>query len=217
MRSDSELQHDVLEQLEWEPSITATQIGVSVKNGVVTLTGTVPTYAQKEKAEHETKIVYGVRGVANDIEVKISSVLQRNDTDIATAALESLRWDAAVPDDKIQVSVSKGWVTLDGTVEWQYQRTAAESDVRKLTGVRGVTNSIKLKDQGTPVDIKHKIEAAFRRNAELDARRVEVSAYDGKVILHGNVRSWAERDQAQKAAWAAPGVVQVENQLCVTP
>jgi osmotically-inducible protein OsmY len=217
MKTDTELQHDVLEQLEWEPSINASQIGVTAKNGVVTLTGSVPTYAQKKRAEHETKLVYGVSGVANDIEVKISDILQRNDTDIATAAVETLRWDTAVPHEQIQVSVSNGWVTLDGTLEWQFQRAAAENDVRKLAGVRGVTNSIKLKCLATPSDIKSKIEAAFRRNAELDARRVEVTARDGKVELRGNVRSWAERDQAQKAAWAAPGVVQVDNQLCVTP
>ncbi|MEQ1829567.1 MAG: BON domain-containing protein [Pirellula sp.] len=217
MKTDKELQHDVLEQLEWEPSINATQIGVAVKSGVVTLTGSVPTYAQKERAEHETKVVHGVRGVANEIAIKISDILQRDDTDIATAAVEALRWDTSVPDDHIQVSVSKGWVTLEGNLKWQFQRTTAENNVRRLAGVRGVTNSIKLKAPVTSSDIKKKIEAVFRRNAELDARRVDVTAHDGKVVLHGNVRSWAERDQAQKAAWAAPGVVQVDNQLCVTP
>jgi osmotically-inducible protein OsmY len=217
MKTDTQLQHDVLEQLEWEPSIDASQIGVAAKEGVVTLTGTVPTFAQKERAERETKLVYGVKGVANDIEVKISDALHRNDADIARAALDALQWDTAVPDERLKVTVSKGWVTLEGTVDWQYERTAAESDVRRLAGVRGVSNLIALKSRAKASDIKHKIEAAFRRSAELDARRVGVDTQDGRVVLHGNVRSWAEREEAQKAAWAAPGVVHVDNQLSVTP
>jgi osmotically-inducible protein OsmY len=217
MLADKQLQHDVLEQLEWEPSIDASQIGVTAKGGVVTLTGCVPTYAQKDLAERETKRVYGVRAVANDIIVKISDVLQRDDTDIALAAVNVLKWDASLPKDGITVTVSKGWVTLEGTVEWHYERTAAESDVRKLDGVRGVTNHIKLKSRVKTSDVKQKIFAAFQRSAELDFRRVGVDAHDGKVVLHGNVRSWSERDAAQMAAWASPGVVEVDNQLTVTP
>jgi osmotically-inducible protein OsmY len=217
MLVDTKLRHDVIEQLDWEPSIDASQIGVAAKDGVVTLTGCVPTYAQKEKAEREAKLVYGVKAVANDIEVSISDSLQRNDTDIATAALNVLKWDTVVPQDCVTVTVSKGWVTLEGAVEWQYQRTAAEGDVRRLAGVRGVTNRIMLKTRSKKSDVMDKIQSAFRRSAELDARRVGVVMSDGQVVLQGNVRSWAEREEAQKAAWAAPGVVAVDNQLSVTP
>jgi osmotically-inducible protein OsmY len=184
---------------------------------VVTLTGSVATYAEKMTAEQVTKRVYAVKAVANDIEVKMPGISQRTDADIAAAALSALKWDAAVPDDRIKVTVRGGWLTLEGTVEWQYQREAAERDVRSLLGVTGVTNQITVKSRVKPGDVKQNIEAAFRRNAEVDARRVRVEAHDGKVILHGNVRSWAEREQAQQGAWAAPGVSEVENRLTVTP
>jgi osmotically-inducible protein OsmY len=217
MNADKQLQHDVLAQLEWEPSLDASQIGVAAKDGVVTLTGSVATYTAKMTAERATKSIYGVRGVANDIEVKIPGSSQRSDADIVAAALSTLRWDATVPDEQIRVTVRNGWLTLEGEVEWQYQRNAAESDVRRLIGVQGVTNQITVRTHVKPGDIKQKIENAFKRNAELDARRVAVETHDGKVVLRGNVRSWAERDEAQLAAWAAPGVVEVENQISVTP
>jgi osmotically-inducible protein OsmY len=217
MKTDTQLQHDVLAQLDWEPSIDAAQIGVTAKESVVTLTGSVSTYAAKMTAERATKSVYGVKGVANDIEVKIPGTTRRSDTEIAAAALNALRWDAVVPDDRIRVTVRDGWVTLEGDAQWQYERDAAERDVRNLTGVRGVTNQMSLKSRAQPGEVKQKIEAAFKRSAELDARRVGVEARDGKVILHGNVRSFAEREEAQRAAWAAPGVVEVDNRLSVIP
>lgn len=217
MKADKQLQHDVLTQLEWEPSLDASQIGVAAKDGVVTLSGSVATYTAKMTAERATKSIYGVRGVANDLEVKIPGSSHRSDADIVAAALGTLRWDASVPDEQIKVTVSNGWITLEGEVEWQYQRNAAEHDVRKLIGVKGVTNRITVRSHVKPGDIKEKIEDAFKRSAELDARRVTVEAQDGKVILRGNVSSWTERDEAQLAAWAAPGLNEVENQISVTP
>lgn len=216
MKTDSQLQHDVLAQLEWEPSVEASHIGVAAKDGVVTLTGSVATYAEKMRAEEVTKRLYGVLAVANDIEVKIPGSHVRNDSEIATAAVNALRWHTAVPDEKLKVTVRNGWVTLEGTVEWGFQREAAEDAVRPLTGVQGVVNRIVVKAPVKPTDVKQKIEAAFKRSAELDARRVGVEATDGKVTLSGHVRSWTEREEAQQAAWAAPGVTEVNNQLSVT-
>jgi osmotically-inducible protein OsmY len=215
--SDTKLQHDVLAELEWEPSIDASQIGVTAKDGVVTLTGSVSSYVHKMTAERVTKRIYGVSAVANDIEVKLLGSAQRSDTDIASAAVNALRWDACVPDDRIKVTVSHGWVTLEGEVDWQYQKEAAKRVAHNLIGVKGITDSIKLKARVQPGEVKDKIEAAFRRSAEIDARRISVEARDGRIILSGRVHSWTERDEAQQAAWAAPGVTAVENDITVAP
>jgi len=217
MKTDTQLQHDVLAELEWEPSIEASQIGVTAKDGVVALTGSVVSYADKLTAERSAKRVYGVKAVANDIEVKIPGTSQRGDADIAAAALNVLKWNAAVPEDRIKVTVRNGWVTLEGKVDWWYQKDAADRVVHVLTGVIGVTNQITVKAHVKPGEVKTKIEAAFMRSAELDARRVGVDVRDGKVTLHGNVHSWAERQEAEQGAWAAPGVSEVENRLTVTP
>jgi osmotically-inducible protein OsmY len=217
MKNDLQLQKDIMDELQWEPSLDAARIGVSVRDGVVALTGQVMHYAEKMKAEQVAKRVYGVKAVANDITVDVPGSLQRTDADIAAAAVMALRWDVAVPDEHIKVTVRKGWVSLDGTVEWQYEKEAADRVVRNLTGIKGVTNLITVKPKVSASEVKHKIEAAFKRSAEVDARRVGVETHDGKVVLHGRVKSWMELDEALHAAWAAPGVTQVENHITVTP
>jgi osmotically-inducible protein OsmY len=217
MISDNQLQRDVQDELRDEPSVDASQIGVAARGGIVTLTGSVPSYAEKLAAEEATKRVYGVSGVADEIQVRLGDGSVRDDTDIAKAALQALRWNTLVPDEQIQVTVDKGWVTLEGALDWQYQRAAAESAVRALTGVKGVINSVRIKPRALvkPADVKQKIFEAFRRNAELEARRIGVDAREGKVVLHGNVHDWAEAAEAQRAAWAVPGVAEVENRLFV--
>lgn len=218
MLTDTQLQHNVQAELEWEPSVDSTQIGVMVKDGVVTLTGYASAYSHKVIAERVAKQVFGVKAVANEIEIKIPGVSQRNDSDIAAAALNALKWDVSVPDDKIKVTVGQGHVTLEGNVEWQHQRAAAERHVRFLMGVRAVTNQITVRPKhAKPADVRQKIHAAFERSAHLDARRVGVEAMDGTITLRGNVRTWSERDEAEKAAWKAPGVSVVDNLLTVSP
>lgn len=215
--TDRQLRHNILDALEWEPSIDAAEIGVSVENGVVALRGDVRSYSERAAAEHVTLAVYGVKAVANDLEVRLRNEQERTDTDIAQSVLSALKWNSRVPADRITASVSQGWVTLKGRVDWQYQRVTAESVVRDLIGVRGVTNSIVLEPHASAADVKTKIEAALKRSAELDARRINVSVADGKVTLTGNVHAWFERDEARRAAWAAPGVKNVEDWLAVVP
>jgi osmotically-inducible protein OsmY len=215
MRATEELQTDVLEELAWDPEVDSSNIGVAAgKEGVITLSGNVGSYAQKRLAEQVTKRVPGVHAVVNDIEVIIGEHAKREDSDIAEAAVRAIRWATTVP-DRIQVSVSSGWLTLEGTVEWEYQRRAAYNAVRELMGVKGVTNKMTIKPKVSPVEIKRKISDAFERNALLDAGQVKVEAEGGKVILKGAVRSWAERDEAERTAWAAPGVIAVDNRLTV--
>ena len=217
MKTDKDLQHDVQVELNWEPSVNAAHIGVSAKDGVVCLLGHVPSYAEKLAAEKATKRVYGAKAVVDELEVKLPRNGRRTDEDVASCCVAALKHNYAVPAESIKVLLNNGWVTLDGDVEWQYQKAAAESAVCYLTGVVGVTNNINLKPRVSTSDVRHKIEDAFKRNAEIDARRVKVDASNGKVTLKGCVRSWAERDEAQHAAWSAPGVTLVENLISVSP
>ena len=217
MRKDSELQHDVIEELEWEPSLDAAKIGVAADHGVVVLTGRVPNYSAKWQAERAVKRVAGVEGVANDIEVDRLEIAAPDDADIAQRALSALDWNVSVPKGKVQVTISDGWLTLGGQVEWFYQKRAAEDAVRDLLGVRGLTNNIVVKPRVRAAEVKEKIEAALRRSAELDGQKIVVEATAGKVVLRGTVRSWAEHEDALTAAWSAPGVTGVDDHLSIRP
>jgi osmotically-inducible protein OsmY len=211
IRTDHELQKDVLAELRWEQGVEASEIGVAVKDGVVTLTGKVDTYLKKWRAEEAAHRVNGVIAVANDIEVR--TIGERTDTDIAAAAVHALKWDASLPADKIQVTVDKGWVTLKGELEWQYQKQEAERVIRRLWGVKGVSNLITLKPLTSPSDLKKKIEDALVRSAQVDAKGITVEVQGSKAILKGKVRSWAERQEAERTAWLAPGIIAVDNQI----
>ena len=216
IRTDAQIQTDVLAELKWEPRVSPNEIGVVVKDGVVTLTGWVDAYTKRWAAEDAAHRVRGVKAVANDIEVRLPTGDQRTDPDIAEAASRALHWDAFVPADRIQVTVSKGWVTLKGEVDWQFQKQDAERAIRRLTGVKGVTNFITVKARPTPAELKKRIEDALIRTAQSDAHRITVDVLGEKVILKGTVHSWAEKQEAERQAWAAPGVLAVENQITIS-
>ena len=216
VRSDEDIQRDVLEELKWDARVRPNEIGVAAKDGVVTLTGWVDSYLKKLAAEEDAYHVPGVKAVVNDIEVRLPGSAQRSDPDLAKAVLDALKWDAGIPTDKIKVTVDHGWVTLKGEVEYYFQKRDAERAVERLSGVRGVTNLLVVKTQPTPSDLKEQIEKALVRNAETDARRITVEVVGSKVILRGTVSSYAEKKAAEETAWSAPGVTEVDNRIIVS-
>jgi osmotically-inducible protein OsmY len=217
MKTDAEIQKDVMEELKWDPSVTEAGIGVSAKDGVVTLSGYVENYPQKWAAEDAAARVSGVKAVVEEIKVRLPGTYERTDQDIAAAAVNALNWNVSVPKDKVKIGVQEGWVTLNGNVDWQYQKDAAFDAICCMMGVVGVTNDISVEPRVKAMDIKTKIEGAFQRHAALEGRKITVEARGDKVILSGTVHSQFEKQEAEDAAWAAPGVTQVEDKILVMP
>jgi osmotically-inducible protein OsmY len=215
-RTDEEIQRDVLDELKWDSRVQPNEIGVAVKDGVVTLTGWVDSYLKKMAAEEAAHRVRGVKAVANDIEVRLPGSAERTDADLAAAVLNALKWDAGIPAGQLDVTVSHGWVTLKGEVDYGFQKIDAERAIRHLTGIKGVTNLITVKPHLLPTDLKEKIEKALIRNAETDAQHITVEVEGSKVILRGTVRSYAEKKAAEEAAWSAPGVTEVDNRIVIS-
>jgi osmotically-inducible protein OsmY len=217
MKSDSEIERDVRDELKWDPDLDAEDIAVSVKNGVVTLAGFTKSYTDRLEAEAAAKRVAGVLAVANDIEVRLPAIDQRPDPDIARDAVAAMKSALPISYDRIKPIVKGGWITLEGAVEWQYQKSTAEAAVRKVKGVKGVTNVITVKPKLEPSELQRKIMEAFKRNAEVDASRITVEANGSEVILKGTVRSWIEREEAERVAWSAPGITRVDDRIVVSP
>lgn len=215
--NDKQLRQDVIDELDFEPSIDSADIGVACENGVITLSGHVPSYAQKIAAERATWRVKGVKAIAQEIQVRFAAAKKTNDDEIAQRALNILAWSSPSPHDAVHVKVQDGWVTLTGEVRWNYQREAAEASIRRLSGVLGVTNEIALTPTAAPVDIEERIRNALKRQAEIEAGRIRVSVRDGGTVsIEGDVDNWEERRAVERAAWSTPGVRMVEDHLRIS-
>ncbi len=214
-RIDEAIQRDVLDELKWDMRVRPNEVGVAVKDGIVTLTGWVDSYMKKLAAEDASYRVTGVKAVVNDIEVQLPSLAERTDLDLAAAVLNALKWDAGIPAGKLKVTVSQGWVTLKGEVDYGFQKKDAERSIRYIAGIKGITNLITIKPSVSPEDLKQNIERGLIRNAETDAKHITVDVTGNRVILRGTVRSYAEKKAAEGAAWSAPGVSEVDNQIMV--
>ena len=214
--SQIDLQKDVIDELADDPAIDASNISVGARDGIITLDGSVPTYAEKLAAERAAKRVTGVRGLADELRVDLQLLHQRNDSDIIAAALNAMAWDVLIPDDKITLTISHGWLTLEGEVEWQFQKQHAADIIGHLSGIRGCTNNITVTSPPSPGDVVKKIRAAYQRSADLDANALSVEIHGSKAILRGPVHSWAERDRAARAAYSVPGISEVENHIYFT-
>jgi osmotically-inducible protein OsmY len=213
MKTDADLKRDVQAELAWDPAVRSTQVGVAVKDGVVTLTGHLETYAEKYAAERALRRVSGVKAIALELDVRLSPEHRRSDTDIATAAEQALKWNTLVPVDQIRITVDKGWITLQGEVEWDYQRRSVEKAIRPLMGVVGISNEIAIKPKVTPTDLQARIADALKRQVEREVKHLDIKVDGSTVTLRGSVNSWHERDAAQGIVWSAPGVRAVINEL----
>ncbi len=216
MKTNQQLQRDVVDALKWEPLLNGAELGVTARDGVITLTGHVDNYPKKLAAERAAKSVHGVRAVAEEIDVKLGAEDRVTDSEIASIAINALKWCNSVPDERITISVENGWVKLEGDVEWQFQKDEARHEIEDINGVKGVTNLIMVQPELEPVEIKDKIQRALQRSATVDASNVVVDVNGSLVTLKGTVRSWAEREDAENAAWAAPGVAKVNDQILVS-
>ncbi len=218
MKTDDQLQKDVMAEIRWDPQLAgvATEIGVTARDGVVTLAGEVDTYSRKLAAERAAQRVAGVKVVAVDIEVRVPTATNKSDTELARAIRNALKWNSSVNEDRIEVKIDNGWVYLDGTVEWEFERRCAKTAIEDLVGIRGITNNIRVKSERIDEkDIRQRITAAFHRSANLDASTIRVQTLGNTVRLYGTVRSWAEKEEAEKVAWASPGVYNVDNQITI--
>lgn len=213
MKTDTQIQKDVMDELKWQPFLNSSEIGVAVKNGIVTLSGMVDSFSKKLSAERAAKNVSGVKAIAEDIQIGVSPVYSKTDAEVAEAVVNALKWHSAVPEDKVKIKVENGIVTLEGELEWEYQRVNARTAIQNLAGVRSVTNLITIKPKLSPYELEQKISAAFQRSASIDSSKVNVSVSGSTVTLSGKVRSFAESEDAEDAAWAAPGVYHVVNRL----
>jgi len=217
MKTDLQIQQDVMDELAWDPILKVSEIGVTVKDGIVTLSGYVDSYSKKLAVENAAKRVKAVKAVAIDIEIKLPTDEKRSDADIAAAALTTLKWSRFVPDDRVKLEVENGWVTLEGELEWQYQKESAAIAVKDLIGVRGISNLIKVRPAISPILVKDAIKKALERSADIEASGISITTEGGKIMLRGKVRSWGERSEVERAVWATPGVMEVTDELVIAP